>query len=246
MNKIKYVFIEILFLILNSTFIFALPSGYVSSIESKNKKEPELLRITITEDNIKEYEVLYENDIINENDILQTDFHTKATIKIDGLEILINPQSRIVVKYAIQKEKDFKALYELKKGYIDVSFDSSKYDTKEVIVEIPSNRSKVVITGTKLRIYSSGQVKVHEGRVEVRSTSSRRSLPPKMLGPGDFGSLQGGIINQNNPVMRRPEGPRRPGGPSKPSKPMSNPARNQPVQVPGGNKAPHPSDRNNK
>lgn len=196
-------FISIIFLLLFTVFSIFADSGYVLNIESsKVNKDPILYRITEDDYNNKQYEILSFNDQLSENDLLQTNRYTSATIVFGGLSINIKPLSRIIIKYAYLREKELKANYELLKGKIHVSFNSSLYDNREVIFSIPKNGSEIVVTGTEFDLNSSGNVKVNKGNVLVRSSDKNRpNRPPKerYLGPGDFGSLNSEIINRNKP-----------------------------------------------
>lgn len=233
--------LSVLSILLFFSYSLFASSGVVTSIEAtKKNKETSFIKCYLDKSkNIQYQEQLYVDDFIEDNDILQTGKYTKATIKVDGLTITINRLSRIAVKYAIVREKELQALYELKKGSIDVSFDSSKYDTKKVAFDL-TNGSQVVITGTKLTIYASGQVCIHEGHVSMYD-KSHTDKPPREFGPGDFGEMRGPIQNRDFPPDKlSPKDPQkdhdRRSPPPKPDR--------QPAQASDMNKAPMPPDRN--
>lgn len=233
--------LSILSILLFFSYSLFASSGIVTSIEAmKKNEETSLIKCYLDKSSSTQYqEQLYVDDFIENDDVLQTGKYTKATIEIDGLTIAINRLSRIAVKYAIVREKELQALYELKKGSVDVSLDSSKHGTKKVIFDL-ANGSRVVVTGTKLTIYASGQIYVHEGHVSMYDRS-HTDRPPREFGPGDFGEMRGPIQNRDFPPDKL--GPKDPQKSHDRRSPPPSPDR-QPAQAPSMNKAPMPPDRN--
>lgn len=220
---------------------FAMSDGYISSLESaKLNKAPVLYRIT----NGTDIELLEIGSMIDDNDTLQTNRYTKATLTVGHLHIQINPLSKIVVKYAVAHEKQLLANYELKKGKLHVNFKSDSYDEKDLKIYIPSNKSVVSVKGTEFDVYSSGYVQVQKGTVTIEKTEGKAKV--KVLKAGDFGSIHSEVVNR----LDRPEHDmypaehrdRRPAPEPKDREPKGPPAR-EPVNAPGMNKASDLRDR---
>lgn len=226
--------------ILSIAYIFS--QNYVSNIEStKKSKNSQLIRVS--DDS---YELLSVGEAVYEDDTLQTGYYTKAQIMFDGLTIDIDRMSQIVVKYAYLKEKQFKANYELKKGKIHVSFDSSKYDDKELKIYIPYNKSTLTVTGTEFDVNSKGYIKVLKGTVRVEKPSRTAGNPSKakVFVPGDFGSIDSEVVNNSRPPEIESKKPMPPKDHDRPAPPHrdNGPRGPGPAQAPGMNKAPTPSN----
>lgn len=219
---------------------FAMSDGYISSLESiKLNKAPVLYRIT----NGTDIEQLKIGSQIDNNDTLQTNRYTKATLTVGHLHIQIMPLSKIVVKYAVAHEKQLLANYELKKGKLHVNFKSDGYDEKDLKIYIPSNKSVVLVKGTEFDVYSSGYVQVQKGTVTIEKTDDKVKV--KVLKAGDFGSIHSEVINRldspEHDIYPAEHRDRRPAPEPKDKEPKG-PAR-EPANAPGMNKAPDLKDR---
>lgn len=163
---------------------FTFASGYISKIESNvNFISPKLIRKT------NEVEYLKVGDIINDNDLLITSPVTKAQFKFDNLTIDIGYGSELIVKQAILREKAFKANFDLKKGSLKVSFNSKKYNEKELSIE--TEKLTAFAIGTKFDISSNGFISVEEGIV---LTKDKNGNELRTIKNGQAAGLKGPMI----------------------------------------------------
>lgn len=163
---------------------FTFASGYISKIESNiSFVNPKLIRKT------DKVEYLKVGDTINDNDLIITSPVTKAQFKFDNLTIDIGYGSELIVKQAILREKAFKANFNLKKGNLKVSFNSKKYNEKELSIE--TEKLTAFAIGTKFDISSNGFISVEEGIVLVKDKNGNKL---KTIENGQAAGLKGPII----------------------------------------------------
>lgn len=174
-------------LLLCSSFAFT-ANGKISEISSA-KGQPQAF--IASSYRLQDRSPLFNGEEVGDNCFLQVGFDTNVIYTVEqSLKLNISPKTVLSIVYVDAEGKDFKAMYELISGKIDVDFDSSAYENDELIVKTPFNNTETIAVGTKFTIDSKGFVKVDKGIVKIRRLDDNNYIrAEKVLRAGEFGSF---------------------------------------------------------